>query len=183
MNALLRKLSGGDLRSDGRANEVAEEVIRTPELLEQLLEGLDEPDDLVRARTVHALERISRTNQELFREIMPRLISLSASDRIPMVRWHLAMIFGNTAFTVGDIEPIVFALQRLLKDESVFVGSWAISSLCLIGRRDNRRRRKIIRAIKALQQDKSIAIRARAAKALRALQNESEALPAGWSKA
>jgi HEAT repeat protein len=100
-----------------------------------------------------------------------------------MVRWHLAMIFGSTAFTVGDIEPIVFALQRLLKDESVFVRSWAISSLCLIGRRDNRRRRKIIRAIKALQQDKSIAIRARAAKALRALQNENEALPAGWSKA
>ena len=63
MNALLRKLSGGDLRSDGRANEVAEEVIRTPELLEQLLEGLDEPDDLVRARTVHVMERISRTNQ------------------------------------------------------------------------------------------------------------------------
>jgi len=63
MNALLRKLSGGDLRSDGRANEVAEEVIRNPELLEQLLEGLDEPDDLVRARTVHVMERISRTNQ------------------------------------------------------------------------------------------------------------------------
>jgi hypothetical protein len=90
---------------------------------------------------------------------MPRLISLSASDRIPMVRWHLAMIFGNTAFTVGDIEPIVSALQRLLKDESVFVRSWTISSLCLIGRRDKRRRRKIIHAIKALQQDKSIAIR------------------------
>jgi len=26
MNTLLQKLSGGDLRSDGRANEVAEEV-------------------------------------------------------------------------------------------------------------------------------------------------------------
>lgn len=100
-----------------------------------------------------------------------------------MVRWHLAMIFGNTAFTVGDIEPIVSALQRLLKDESVFVRSWAISSLCLIGRRDKRRRRKIIDATRALQHDKSIAIRVRAAKALRALQNESEALSAGWSKA
>lgn len=30
MNTLLQKLSGGDLRSDGRANEVAEEVDRNP---------------------------------------------------------------------------------------------------------------------------------------------------------
>jgi hypothetical protein len=29
MNELLRKLSGDDLRSDGRANEVAEEVEKT----------------------------------------------------------------------------------------------------------------------------------------------------------
>jgi len=96
MNKLLQKLSGGDLRSDGRANEVAEEVDRNPRLLEQLLERLSEPDDLIRARTAYALERISRTNHGLFRGLMPQLISLSVNDRIPMVRWHLAMIFGNT---------------------------------------------------------------------------------------
>lgn len=179
MNALLRKLSGGDLRSDGRANEVAEEVIRNPRLLNQLLGGLSEPDDVIRARTAHALERVSRRNQEVFRGLMPRLVGLAVSDRIPMVRWHLAMIFGNTAFAVGDIERVVSTLIRLLKDESVFVRSWAISSLCLIGRRDKRRRRKIIDAIKALQHDKTVAIRVRATKALTVLQNENEPVPAG----
>ena len=113
---------------------------------------------------------------------MPQLISLSASDRISMVKWHLAMIFGNTAFAVRDIEPVVSALFRLLKDESVFVRSWAVSSLCIIGRRDKRRRRKIINAIRTLQHDRSIAVGVRAVKALRALENENEPLPAGWYK-
>jgi hypothetical protein len=61
MNTLLQKLSGGDLRSDGRADEVAEEVTRNPRLLGQLFEGLSEHDDVIRARTAHALERVSRT--------------------------------------------------------------------------------------------------------------------------
>jgi hypothetical protein len=64
MNTLLQKLSGGDLRSNGRAEEVAERVTRNPRLLEQLLEGLSEPDDVIRARTAHALERVSRKNQD-----------------------------------------------------------------------------------------------------------------------
>ena len=183
MNTLLQKLSGSDLRSDGRANEVAEEVARNPRLLDQLLEGLSEPDDLIRARTAHALERISRTNHGLFRGLMPQLISLPVKDRIPMVRWHLAMIFGNTASTVEDNKPAVSALLRLLKDESVIVRSWAISSLCIMGRRDKRRRRRIIGAMGALQHDKSVAIRARTAEGLKVLRNENAPLPAGWSKA
>lgn len=183
MNKLLRKLSGGDLRSDGRANEVAKEVIQNPRLLEQLLDGLNEPDDVIRGRTAHALERVSRTNQDMFRELMPQLISISMRDRVPMVKWHFAMIFGNTAFAAKDTGSIVSALLRLLTDESVFVRSWAISSLCVIGKRDGRRRRKIIGALKVLRDDKSVAIRARAAKALRVLQNENELLPAGWSRA
>jgi HEAT repeat protein len=182
MNTLLQKLSGGDLRSDGRANDVAGEVARDPRLLEQLLDCLNEPNDVVRARAAHALERVSRTNQGLFPRLMPKLISASTRDRIPMVRWHLAMIFGNIASSMKDDRPVVSALLRLLKDESVFVRSWAISSLCIIGRRDKRWRRRIIGSIGALQDDKSIAIRVRAAKALKVLQNESEPLPVGWSK-
>ncbi len=56
MNELLRKLSGCDLRSEGRVNEVAEEVIRNPQLLSKFIEGLSESDNVIRARTAHALE-------------------------------------------------------------------------------------------------------------------------------
>jgi len=59
MKELLRKLSGGDLRSDGRANEVAEKVTQNSQSLSKLAEALSGPDDVIRARTAHALEKIS----------------------------------------------------------------------------------------------------------------------------
>lgn len=57
MNHLVELLKGGDLRSDGHADEVALDVIRDPELFVFLLDGLDELDDLVRGRTSHAWKR------------------------------------------------------------------------------------------------------------------------------
>lgn len=65
VNELIEKLRGGDLRSDGRSNEVADAVIRKPHLIDKLVERLDADEDVVRARTAHALERISRTNPEM----------------------------------------------------------------------------------------------------------------------
>jgi len=123
MNELLKELGGGDLRSDGRANEVAEEVIRNPHLLNKLVEGLDEPDDVIRARTAHALEKISRTNPEMLKELVPRFIKLSSQDKVPMVKWHLAMIFGNITLSEKETDEVISALFHLLKDESVFVKS------------------------------------------------------------
>ena len=57
MNQLLNWLADGDLRSDGSATEVADLVLKNPHLLADLLEGLDEPNEVVRGHTAHALER------------------------------------------------------------------------------------------------------------------------------
>ena len=45
MNQILEWLAGSDLRSDGMSNEVAEFVLKTPDILGDLLEGLREGDD------------------------------------------------------------------------------------------------------------------------------------------
>jgi len=66
MNSLLRLLEGGDLRSDGRADEVAGEIIENPKLFNLLWDGIYESDDIVRAKTAHALEKVSRELPELF---------------------------------------------------------------------------------------------------------------------
>lgn len=42
MNELLRNLFGGDLRSDGRASDVAREVIRNSRPLSSLVQGLSD---------------------------------------------------------------------------------------------------------------------------------------------
>ena len=182
MNELLGKLGGGDLRSDGRADEVAEEVSKNPQLLDRLIEGLSESDDVIRGRTAHALEKISRTNPEMLTGLTPQFIKLATEDKVPMVRWHFAMIFANIALSGKETDAIISSLFHLLKDESVFVRSWSIASLAILGRKNKSRRREIIGRIKVLQNDKSIAVRTRADKAIKILENENEPIPASWSK-
>lgn len=179
MNELLKKLTGGDLRSDGRANDVAEKVMKTPLLLPLLIEGLTEADDVVRGRTAHAVEKISRKMPEVVQPYTDILIALALKDELPMVKWHLAMIFGNI-ISEEKIDKMVSILIQLLKDESVFVKSWAIVSLCIIGQQ-YKGNHTIIEHIKLLQEDESIAVRTKAKKALAVLEGE-EPLPAGWCK-
>ena len=182
MNELLIRLRGGDLRSDGKANEVADDVIRNPNLLEKLTEGLDEPDDVVRARTMHAFERISRTSQRSLLKLMPKFVRLAIDDRVPMVRWHLAMIFGNMALLKEAADLATSTLMRVSDDDSVFVKSWAMVSLTIIGRRNESRRHQIIEKMRTLRDHKSIAIRTKARKALDILEYEDVPIPSGWFK-
>jgi HEAT repeat protein len=182
MNELLKKMSGGDLRSDGRANEVAEEVIKNPDLFNKLVEGCYETDDVIRARTAHALERISRTNQEIIQEFIAQYIKLATKDEVPMVKWHLAMILGNMTFPQKELDVIISTLIHLLEDDSVFVKSWSIVSLSLIGRKNKEFCKQIIDKMKSLQDDESIAVRTKASKAVDILKNENKPIPDGWSK-
>ncbi|MBU7023721.1 MAG: hypothetical protein HXS40_06095 [Theionarchaea archaeon] len=181
MNELLEKLRGGDLRSDGRANEVVEEVHESPHLLSKVIQGLDEPDDVVRGRTADVLEKISRTAPESLKGLTRKFMNVAAHDEVPMVRWHLVMIFGNIELSQEERDDVVSLLLHLLHDESVFVKSWAIVTLCILGLRYERRRKEIIEDIRALQDDESIAIRSKVAKAVKVLEFKSD-MPAGWYK-
>jgi HEAT repeat protein len=157
-------------------------VIKNSKPFYLLAEGLMESDDVIRARTTHALEKISRSNPNMLRELIPKLIHSCENDKIPMVKWHIAMILGNVYSTTTESDLVIRTLSTLLKDDSVFVRSWAIVSLCLIGRNNIRQRDRIMDSIKALQKDKSIAIRTKVKKTLDVLESEDEPIPAGWLK-
>jgi HEAT repeat protein len=183
MNELLKKLAGGDLRSDGRANEVADQVTKSPQLITKLLEGLSESDDVVRGRTTHALERISRTHPEMLRGLVPQLARLAAYDKVPMVRWHIPMIFANMMLSETEIETVFSSLFQLLEDDSVFVKSWAIASLTILARKNKDKITRVTDRLRAEQKSESIAIRTRVAKALGVLEDDSKAILESWVKA
>jgi HEAT repeat protein len=182
MNELLTLLSGGDLRSDGLAEEVADAVLLNPKLFDQLMAGLELSDDVVRGRSTDALERISRTSPEYLLPYLARLIRLSQEDKVAMVRWHLAMIFGNLSFFPEITDDLVAVLFDQLADPSAFVKSWAVASLAIIGKGYLERRGEILDQIARLRNDGSIAVRTRANKALTALENDEIPLPNGWIK-
>ena len=181
MNIVLDMLSGGDLRSDGEANEVVRQVLAHPQLLELLLEGLGSPDNVVRGRTADALEKVSRSRPGLLMPHSSQLMRQAMDDGVAMVRWHLAMILGTLAALGHRADPILAVLAELLGDRSAFVRSWAIASLAIIGCRHPHLKGEIIPHIGALRSDGKIAVRTRAAKALAALEGRAD-MPAGWVK-
>jgi HEAT repeat protein len=183
MNSLLTRLSGGDLRSDGNADEVAVEVIENPDLLNLLLEGLSSSDDVIRARVAHAMEKISRSHHRLLQNALVQISNISVHDKVPMVRWHMAMIFGNIDYSEEDTQLVVSTLFQLLNDESVFVKSWAIVSLCIAAKKKRRLRDTIAERIKTLEKGDSVAIRTRVKKALEILGDDKKGIPLSWIKA
>jgi HEAT repeat protein len=183
MNELIKILSGGSLISDGRANEAADRVLANPQLFDQLVEGLSEPDSIIRARTVHALERISRIHPEMVEGLLPKFIEMAVHDPVPMVRWHIAMIFGNLPFPAESVDETISVLFRMLEDPSVFVKSWAMVSLAILGRQYTPMRSGITDHIRPLLDERSVAIRSKAIKAVKILENDGDPIPAGWIKA
>lgn len=169
--SILNEFTGGDLRSDGKANKVAEKVLKNPLLLKELIEGLHSSDNVIKMRTAHALEYISRKNPELLEPVKPTLVN-AASDTLPEVRWHLAQIFGNVPLSQKEQDVVVSILFDYLDGESILVKAWSIASLGVLAEKDGNIRDRIIQRIEPFQNDKSPAVRNRAFKALRNLTDE-----------
>jgi HEAT repeat protein len=182
MNELLQYLTGGDLRSDGNANEVASIILDNPCLISDLLDGLHESNDVVRGRTADALEKVSRDKPEYLVKEFSQFLRMAKTDSVPMVRWHAAMILTNLLALEQNIDKIGATLMMLLADPNAFVRSWAIAGLCILGRKYPKKRKRIIASLSDLQDDASIAVRHRAAKALKLLTNDQLPMPAGWVK-
>lgn len=182
MSQLLGWLSGGDLRSDGMANEVVKVVLENPGLFDELFAGLSDPDDVIRGRAADALGKICRSRPDLFVDHLPELLQIVRQGRVAMARWHIAMILGHLALYRDLVDDITQVLLDLLDDKSAFVKSWTIVGLCIVGRKYPGRAGRIVTRISSLQQDASAAVRSRARKAVNLLIDENAPFPKGWIK-
>ena len=133
MNSVLRKLAGGDLRSEGRAEEVAAEIVENPQLLPDLVEGLGSDDKLMRARTCMTMEVISRHDPELLSSVVPQLTDLATTDTVPQVRWHLAEILTRVPLASDQAEGLIPILLGYLDDRSKIVKYCAVRALGSLG--------------------------------------------------
>ena len=182
MNTILEWLGGGDLRSDGAANQAAEAVLQKEELILDLAEGLSHPDEIIRGRSMDALEKIARSRPDLVRGLLPEILALLERDRGLMVRMHAAMLFGHLAVYPEVIPQVLPILLAMLKHEKTFTRSWAITSLCIIVRKFPQHQQEITQAIAPLENDDSTAIRTRVRYAMEILTNEDRPFPKGWIK-
>jgi HEAT repeat protein len=167
MNDVLGMLGGGDLRSEGRAAEVAELVIADPDRLVELAEGLARDDRLVRARTCMAIEVISRTHPELLKPVVTKMIGTAERETVAQARWHLAETFCNVPLDRRQVERVVPVLLEYLEDRSKIVRYCAVQALGVLGSR-SARKSEIVAAIRP-RADEGKSMAKRVARALELL--------------
>ena len=108
--------------------------------------------------------------------------SLAREEQVPMVKMHLAMIFGHLAVYPQLTEQLIPPLIDFLDDDSVFTRSWTIVSLSIIARKYPQECQGVIELLVPLQADGSIAIRSRVKKAIKLLTDPNAQFPKGWIK-
>src|SRR5580658_7705264 len=99
---MLSMLAGGDRRSIGRADEVADLVGREPKVLPHLVECLWDTDALLRMRAADAMEKLSREQAVLLQRFKAPLLGLLAETTQQEVRWHLAAIVPRLRLTRSE---------------------------------------------------------------------------------
>lgn len=127
--ALLRQLEGGDLRSKGRADEVAREVISDPSLLAQLLSGLDSESPVVRMRSFDALEKVSRALPRALQSERSRLLRLLGEPQPKEVLWHLLQMIPRVGWRREQLPRVFNAVGRALSESSSIVRTCAMQAL------------------------------------------------------
>lgn len=170
MGGLLPLLSGGDRRSIGRANEVAERVCAQPELAKELADALTHDSDVVRMRAADALEKVAASNAAAVRPFRGRLVSLAARAAQQELRWHLAQILPRLGLTAAERARLVPVLRAWLADDSRIVQANALEALVVLALEDAALRPDVEKLVRARAKDGPPSLQARARRLARRLE-------------
>jgi hypothetical protein len=154
-------LTGGDRRSIGRADEVADLVRCQPKHLPELIKCLWDPDLLVRMRAADAAEKVSRDKAILMQRYQGPLIGLLAEATQQEVRWHLAVIIPRLELTRSDCRRVAGILRQYLADRSSIVKTSAMQGLADLIGHDASLRPMVLDLFRSLSRTGTPAMRAR----------------------
>ena len=163
---ILRLLKGGDRRSIGRANEVADLVSKNPTLFPALIRGLWSEDRLVRMRAADAIEKVTRASHSLLQPCKQELLGLMKTAREPELRWHLAVIVPRLWLTSNERKRAAVLLHVFVQDQSSIVRTSALQGLADFAQQDRAIRADVIKILHQALRDGTPAMKARSRKLL-----------------
>jgi hypothetical protein len=166
MHAILQKLTGGDRRSIGKANEVVAEVLATPALFREVISGMLAGDSLVRMRAADAVEKITASHPEYLAPHRRTLIGPVARIDQKEVRWHVAQLLPRVAWNTAERKQVISLLEGYLHDNSSIVKTFAMQALADLSRRSPELRPIVLRRLRELTVSGTPAMRARGRKIL-----------------
>ncbi|MGI6544685.1 MAG: hypothetical protein ACOX44_16875 [Limnochordia bacterium] len=169
MHSILKKLAGGDRRSIGRANEVAEEIVADSDLFAIVLEGILHDDPIIRMRAADAIEKASSKRPELLQLHKHKLLGEIAAIRQQEVRWHLSLLLPRLYLDATELQQVLEILDEHLGDTSTIVRVNAMQALADLALQYDELRPSVIQRLKHLTETGSPATAARGRKLLKAL--------------
>ncbi len=165
MDVTLSKLTGGDRRSIGRANEVVGAVLQQPALFAHIMRGLSDADPVVRVRCADVAEKVSAIRPDVLRGHAARLIQMAQSPQ-PELRWHAAQMLPRLALTLTQRERVYSVLFAQLADDSRIVRACALEALADLAQGDPSLRAHVTEALATAAASGSAALKARSRKLL-----------------
>jgi len=169
-NKLLNRLRGGDRRSIGESNEVAALVLTRPALFPQLMQGLWNPDPLVRMRAADAAEKVSLRRPSLLQPFKAKLLGLLEEATQQELRWHLAQMIPRLHLSKKDLVRAGLALRHYLSDPSSIVKTSVMQAMADLASSHGELMPEVRDLLTTLTEAGTAAMRARGRKLLRQLE-------------
>ena len=170
MVGVLQKLSGGDLRSIGRANEVVEDVLKDQKLFAAVFKGMLNEDPIIRMRSADVIEKVSSQHPEYLQPFKTQLINEISRIEQKEVRWHVAQMFSYLKIDSKERGRIVdILLSYIESSKSKIVITFSLQTLADFAERDENIRPSIIEIIEKIMIDGSSAIVSRGKKLIKNL--------------
>lgn len=168
------------MRSKGRADEVAREVVSDPSLLDQLLPGLDSESPVVRMRAFDALEKVSRALPQALQPEGALLLRLLGESQPKEVLWHLLQMIPRVHWGREQLPAVLNAVDRALSEPSSIVRTCALQARVDLIPQSPEQKPQVIQCVQKQLRSGTPAMRSRARKLLIALKEPpSTSIPPG----
>jgi hypothetical protein len=122
-------------------------------------------------RAADAAEKITVTHPELLKSYKQELLGLLAEAEQIELRWHLALMVPRLDLSGPERARAAAALQRYLEDRSSIVKTFALQALAGLAQQDASLRGMAKRILEESLRTGTAAMKARARKLLKELQN------------
>jgi len=177
MKTILQKLKGGDLRSIGKANKIAESVLENPKLFKEVFEGMIDSDPLIRMRAADVAEKVSKKHPEYLQPFKLRLIKEVTKIPQQEVRWHAAQMFSYITLTPKEENKVSKVLISWLENEkSNIVKVMSLQTLADFAKQNIAIRNKIVPLLKKFLAGGTQSLKSRGRKLLKEFSDKKQKL-------
>lgn len=146
---LLSKLKGGDLRSIGKADEVAKQIGSDQKLFDEIFQGIFDTDSIIRMRSSDVAEKVLRNHPLLLKKHKNKILTNLDKFKQQEVKWHIALMVSYLKLTTVESEKVFSGLSRWVTDDkSKIVRVNSMQALADISMEKNNIKAKTIALIK-----------------------------------